>query len=39
MIIFKSAAQIQQSLASDATSFDIVGYNLEPGQQHDPAGN
>lgn len=37
MIIFKSAAQIQQSLASDATSFDIVGYNLEPGQQHDPA--
>lgn len=37
MVIFKSAAQIQQFLASNAGALDIVGYNLEPGQQNDPA--
>lgn len=35
MVIFKSASQIQQFLASNANSLDIVGYNLEPGQTHD----
>ena len=37
MVIFKSAAQIQQFMASNANALDIIGYNLEPGQQHDPA--
>ncbi len=37
MVIFKSASQIQQFLASNANSLDIVGYNLEPGQTHDAA--
>ena len=37
MAIFKSASQIAQFLASNAGAIDIVGYNLEPGQQHDPA--
>lgn len=37
MVIFKSVAQISQFLASNAGALDIVGYNLEPGQQHDPA--
>lgn len=37
MVIFKSASQIEQFLASNAGSLDIIGYNLEPGQQHDPA--
>lgn len=35
MVIFKSAAQIQQFMASNASALDIVGYNLEPGQTHD----
>lgn len=35
MVIFKSASQIQQFLASNANALDIVGYNLEPGQTHD----
>lgn len=37
MVIFKSASQIAQFLAGNAGAIDIVGYNLEPGQQHDPA--
>jgi len=37
MAIFKSAAQIQQFLASNPDSLDIVGYNLEAGQTHDAA--
>lgn len=37
MVIFKSAAQISQFLSSNASALDIIGYNLEPGQQHDPA--
>lgn len=37
MVIFKSVAQISQFLASNAGALDIVGYNLEPGQTHDPA--
>ena len=36
MVIFKSVAQISQFLASNANALDIVGYNLEPGQTHDP---
>lgn len=36
MVIFKSTSQIQQFLANNAGSLDIIGYNLEPGQQHDP---
>jgi murein DD-endopeptidase MepM/ murein hydrolase activator NlpD len=35
MVIFKSASQIQQFLASNASDLDIIGYNLEPGQTHD----
>ena len=35
MAIFKTASQIQQFLASSASSIDIVGYNLEPGQAND----
>lgn len=37
MVIFKSASQIEQFLASNASSVDIIGWNLEPGQQHDPS--
>jgi len=37
MAIFKSAAQIQQFLASNPGALDIVGYNLEAGQTHDAA--
>jgi murein DD-endopeptidase MepM/ murein hydrolase activator NlpD len=37
MVIFKSAAQIQQFMASNASALDIIGYNLEPGQTHDAA--
>lgn len=37
MAIFKSAGQIAQFLAATPDAIDIVGYNLEPGQQHDPA--
>lgn len=35
MVILKSAAQIQQFMASSANALDIIGYNLEPGQTHD----
>lgn len=35
MVIFKSASQIQQFMASNASALDIIGYNLEPGQTHD----
>jgi len=35
MAIFKTAAQIQQFLSSNANAIDIVGYNLEPGQAND----
>lgn len=37
MVIFKSGSEIEQFLASNASSVDVIGYNLEPGQQHDPA--
>lgn len=37
MVIFKSASQIQQFMAGNASSLDIIGYNLEPGQANDPA--
>lgn len=37
MAIFKSASQIAQFLSANAGAIDIIGYNLEPGQQHDPA--
>lgn len=37
MAIFKSVGQINQFLASNAGAIDIIGYNLEPGQQHEPA--
>jgi len=37
MVIFKSASQIQQFMASNASALDIIGYNLEPGQTHDAA--
>lgn len=37
MAIFKSAGQIAQFLAANPDSIGIIGYNLEPGQQHDPA--
>lgn len=37
MVIFKSASQIEQFLATSANGLDIVGYNLEPGQANDPA--
>lgn len=37
MAIFKSAGQIAQFLAANPNAIDIIGYNLEPGQQHDPA--
>lgn len=37
MVIFKSASQIQQFMASNANALDIIGYNLEPGQTHDAA--
>lgn len=36
MVIFKSVSQISQFLSTSANSLDIVGYNLEPGQSHDP---
>jgi len=35
MVIFKSAAQIQQFMTSNTSALDIIGYNLEPGQTHD----
>lgn len=35
MVIFKSASQIEQFLATSANTLDIVGWNLEPGQTHD----
>lgn len=37
MAIFKSASEIEQFLASNADSVDVIGWNLEPGQQHDSA--
>ena len=37
MAIFKTAGQISQFLSASANALDIIGYNLEPGQQHDPA--